>query len=330
MNKRPGSKGLSPATKLILYRKMFLSRKAEEKIQEEYSNDEMKTPMHMSMGEEAIAAGVCAALGKKAQIFSTYRTHAVYLAFTEDVISFFAELYGKDSGPGGGKGGSMHLANPDKGVMFSSAVVGTNIPSALGAAFANRYFKNKKIAVAFFGDGAVDEGVFWESINMALLWKLPVLLVYEDNGFAIHTPASLRHSYKNMAQVVKSFGYQVVEYSGADVEEIFRLTRSSLKYLDKGPVFLSLKYYGYLGHVGTVEDFSGGYRDKKEFLKWRRNDPIKTQRDKLVKLGLKSKVLKLEKEILDKINKAVSQAKTDTYPNPKQLYFGVYENERKK
>ena len=111
MNKRPGSKGLSSATKLILYRKMFLSRKAEEKIQEEYKNDEMKTPMHMSMGEEAIATGVCAALGKRAQIFSTYRTHGTYLASTEDVKSFFAELYGKDSGPGGGKGGSMHLVD---------------------------------------------------------------------------------------------------------------------------------------------------------------------------------------------------------------------------
>src|SRR3989338_5477715 len=312
--KKTESKKLSLATKLILYRKMFLSRKAEEKIQEEYKNDEMKTPMHMSMGEEAIAAGVCTALGQRAQIFSTYRTHAVYLSSTEDIKGFFAELYGKDSGSGGGKGGSMHLADPDKGVMFSSAVVGTNIPSALGAAFANRHFKNKKIAVAFFGDGAVDEGVFWESINMASLWKLPVLFVYEDNGFAIHTPASLRHSYKNIAQVVKSFGYQVVEYSGADVEEIFQLVRSSLKRLDNGPIFLALKYYRYLEHVGTEEDFSAGYRDKNEFLK----------------LGLVSRILKLEQEILDKINKAVSQAKTDTLPNPKRLYFGVYENEKEK
>ncbi len=330
MNERPSSKELSSATKLVLYRKMFLSRKSEEKIQEEYKNNEMKTPMHMSMGEEAIAAGVCAALGKKVQIFSTYRTHAAYLASTEDAKSFFAELYGKDSGPGGGKGGSMHLADPDKGVIFSSAVVGTNIPSALGAAFANRHFKNKKIAVAFFGDGAVDEGVFWESINMALLWKLPVLFVYEDNGFAIHTPASLRHGYKDLAQIIKSFGYQVVKYSGTDVEEIFQLVRSSLKHLDDGPLFLSLKYYRYLEHVGTAEDFSAGYRDKKEFLKWHRNDPVKMQRDKLVKLGLASKVLKLEKEILDKISKAVSQAKTDAFPNSKQLYFGVYENEREK
>ena len=275
---RRDSKDLSLSTKLVLYGKMFLSRKAEEKIREEYKNDEMKTPMHMSMGEEAIAAGVCTALGQKAQIFSTYRTHAAYLTHTEDIKSFFAELYGKGSGSGGGKGGSMHLADPKKGVMFSSAVVGTNISPALGAAFANRYFKNKKIAVAFFGDGAVDEGVFWESINMALLWKLPVLFVYEDNGFAIHTSISLRHSYKNLAQIVKSFGYQVLEYSGTDVEKIFQLVKSSLKKFNDGPVFMSLKYYRYLEHVGTEEDFGAGYRDKKEFLKWRRNDPVEMQR----------------------------------------------------
>ncbi|MBI2064445.1 MAG: thiamine pyrophosphate-dependent dehydrogenase E1 component subunit alpha [Candidatus Yanofskybacteria bacterium] len=310
---------------LTLYRKMYMTRKAEERIQIEDKKNEMKTPMHMSMGEEAISAGVCAALNKRAQIFSTYRTHAVYLSATEDLKGFFAELYGKATGPGGGKGGSMHLANPKRGVIFSSAVVATNIAPALGAAFANRRLGNDKVATTFFGDGAVDEGVFWESINLACLWKLPVLFVYEDNNLAIHTPASIRHSYKNIVEIVKKFGCPAVKYDGTDVEKIYQLTESALKQLKSGPFFMSLKYYRYLEHVGIGEDFNAGYRSKEEFLKWQKIDPLDTQRARLVKLGLENTVLALEKKVLKDINNAVDLAKSAPFPEPRDLYRGVYE-----
>lgn len=309
---------------LILYRKMYLIRKAEETIQKEYGKDEMKTPMHMSMGEEAIASGVCTALEGRHQVFSTYRSHAVYLAATEDVDGFFIELYGKAGGPADGKAGSMHLADPDKGVVFSSAVVATNIAPALGNAFANRHLGNNKIAVVFFGDGAVDEGVFWESINLACLWKLPVLFVYEDNGLAIHTHTTSRHSYANLAAIVKQFGCHCLEYHGTEVKEIFNMTRSALEHLKFGPVFISLKYYRYLEHVGIGEDFQAGYRSKKEFLKWQGKDPVDIQRAILVKARFENEVIKIEESVLRQIEQAIVLAQNASFPESQDLYKGVY------
>ena len=321
---------LSSETRLLLYKKMYLARKNEEKIRIEDKNDEMKTPMHMSMGGEAISVGVYTALGERAQIFSTYRNHAIYLAATEDSEGFLAELYGKSTGPGGGKAGSMHMANPEKGVIFSSAVVSTNIAPALGAAFANRNLGNNKIAVTFFGDGAVDEGVFWESINLACLWKLPVLFVFEDNGLAIHTSTATRHSYTNLASIVEKFGCPTIEYAGTDVEEIFRLTTSALQHLKSGPVLMSLKYYRYLEHVGVNEDFKAGYRSKKGLLKWQKIDPVDTQRVRLVKLGLENEVLKLEQEISKNVDKALALAKAAPFPKPKDLYSEIYDEQKTK
>lgn len=321
---------LSSETKLILYKKMYLIRKAEEKIQAEYKNDEMKTPMHMSKGSEAIATGICTTLGKRVEIFSTYRSHSIYLAVTEDLKGFFTELYGKATGPGGGKGGSVHLANPGKGIIFSSAVVATNISPALGAAFANQRLDKDKIVVTFFGDGAVDEGGFWESINLACLWKLPVLFVYEDNNLAIHTSTVLRHSYSNLVKIVKQFGQiKCIEYKGTDVEKIFNLTQRAIEHLKFGPVFMSLKYYRYLEHVGVNEDFSAGYRSEKEFRKWQKIDPIHTLKTKLVKLGFEKRLLEIEQKASKEVEEAIAIAKAAPFPKPQELYYGVYDEQQK-
>ena len=146
---------------LSLYRKLVLIRQAEEKIREEYLNDEMKTPVHLGIGAEGISVGVCHCLPEGSKTFGTYRNHALYLTMTGDVNGFFAELYGRLPGPGKGKAGSMHLSAPEQGLMATSAVVGTTIPLAVSAALAEAYKKGSGIAVVFFGDGAVEEGVFW-------------------------------------------------------------------------------------------------------------------------------------------------------------------------
>jgi len=309
---------------LDLYKKMYLIREAEKEIRAEYKNDEMKTPMHMSMGEEAIVVGVCAALRNKARIWSTYRSHAIYLARTGDLNGFFAELYGKATGPSGGKAGSMHLANPGKGVMMASAVVGTNISPALGAAFASQTLKDGKINVTFFGDGAVDEGTFWESVNLASLWKLPILFIYEDNGLAIHTSTAVRHGYANLMNIVKQYNYHCLEYNGTDVQKIFNMTRSAVKQMKKGPVFMAFKYYRYLEHVGPNEDFHAGYRDKKDFIKWQKKDSLAVQRKRLMNTGLETKIIKIENKITDQIKNAVKPAKNAPYPPPKSLYEDIY------
>ena len=152
---------------LELYKKVYLIRSVEDAICKNYIDDHMKTPMHMSMGGEAIASGICHALSPQDQVLGSYRSHALYLAKVGETEEFFAEMYGKKTGMVQGKGGSMHLIAPDEGLISTSAIVGTGIPVGVGAAFANKTHKNGKITVVFFGDGAIDEGVFWESVNAA-------------------------------------------------------------------------------------------------------------------------------------------------------------------
>ena len=171
-----------------LYRKMCLIRTAETAICEHYPEDELKTPMHMSMGGEAICAGVCHALKAEDQVLGTYRSHGIYLAKTMETDRFFAEMYGRATGTSRGKAGSMHLMAPEHGLICTSAIVASHIPVALGAAFVNKATDNGQTVAVFFGDGAIDEGVFWESLNFACLRKLPVMFVCEDNGFAVHVP----------------------------------------------------------------------------------------------------------------------------------------------
>lgn len=313
-----------PLLLLDLYKKMFLLREAEKAIQAEYCNDEMKTPMHMSMGSEAIAVGVCAALGDVAQVWGTYRSHAIYLARTGDVEGFFAELYGKSTGPGGGRAGSMHLADPDKGVMMTSAVVATSISPALGGAFASKVLNDGKINVAFFGDGATDEGAFWESVNLASLWQLPVILVCEDNGLAIHTPTTVRRGYDSLGEMLKEFRCHFLEYAGTDVQQVYNLAIIAIEHCDYRPVILSFKYYRYLEHVGVNEDFNAGYRSKDQFLEWKKNDPIDIQRKKLISAGLAEETAKAEFDVLDQIKDAIALAKAAPYPAPEELHSGVY------
>jgi TPP-dependent pyruvate/acetoin dehydrogenase alpha subunit len=210
-----------------LYRDLFLCREAEEAIIREYLSDEMKTPMHMSMGAEAIAAGVCRALGPQGQVVGTYRSHAIYLCRTGETDLFFAEMYGKASGMGHGKGGSMHLSAPDSGLIGTSAIVASGLPVAVGAAFANRQKNNGKVVAVFFGDGAVDEGVFWESVNAACLWRLPVLFVCEDNGLAVHTASSARRGYQDLPTILSQFNCKVFRDDTTDVERIHALARAA-------------------------------------------------------------------------------------------------------
>lgn len=312
---------------LELYKKIYLIRKAESLIIENYKGDEMKTPMHMSMGEEAIVVGICDALSKKDQIFGTYRSHALYLAKGGDINKFFGEMFGKITGAVKGKGGSMHLSAPEQGLMATSAVVASTIPVAIGAAYSNKINKNGRISAVFFGDGAIDEGAFWESLNMACLMKLPVLFVCEDNGLAVHTSAKQRHGYDEISQIVSKFRCNVYKSSSTDSKEIYDITKkalSAIKNTNK-PSFLHLKYYRYLEHVGVNEDFEAGYRNISEFKKWKRLDPLDLQRKKLYKEGIsEGQIKKIEEKIDKKILKGFVLAKRAKFPSAKELYKDVY------
>lgn len=309
-----------------LYRKMYLIRRAEEKIQEHYAEDEMKTPMHMSMGEEAIVAGICSALKSEDQILSSYRSHALYMAKTMETDKFFAEMYGKITGTAKGKAGSMHLMAPQAGLICTSAIVGSHIPVSIGAAFANKSAGNKKIIAVFFGDGAIDEGVFWESLNFACLKKLPILFVCEDNGFAIHTPANERHGYNSITDIVCKFDCNIFESDSTDVEIIYNLTQNALKIMNNNgsPCFIYLKYYRYLEHVGVFEDFNAGYRSKEEFDEWFKRDPVHFQRKKLLQTLSENEIFELEEAIDKQIKNSILFAQKSPFPESIVAYEDVY------
>lgn len=312
---------------LELYKKMFLIRVCEERIKEEYPKDEMKTPAHLCIGEEAIAVGVCQALGEKDNLFATYRNHGIYLARTNDTDKFFAELFGKASGTAHGKAGSMHIFSPEHGFLGASAVVASTIPVAVGASFALRYKKKAGVTVSFFGDGAIDEGVFWECLNIACLKKLPIIFVCEDNDLAIHAKKSDRHGFKSFAEIVEKYNCHVLTNQTTDVEKIYELTQKaiSLIHKTKKPVFMHLRYYRYLEHVGINYDFHFGYRSEEEYKKWLRIDPIKLQRKKLLRSGFSEEVIdKIESEILRKIDKSVKKARDESYPEENELRKDVY------
>jgi pyruvate dehydrogenase E1 component alpha subunit len=279
------------------------------------------------MGGEAIAVGVCHALRETDQVFGFYRSHAIYLAKTQDTDDFFAEMYGKDTARLKGKGGSMHLCAPEAGFMGTSAIVSSIIPVAAGAAFANRQLNNDRIVVVFLGDGAIDEGVFWETINVACLMKLPLIFICEDNGLAVHTSGSKRHGYSSITDIVGKFNCHVFREESTDAQVIYELMGKALKSLNdtQMPSFVHLKYYRYLEHVGINQDFDAGYRSRDEFDKWYKIDPILLMRKKLLRLGLtEDDITECEIEITNRIDKSIARAKAARFAEKAEIYNGVF------
>jgi pyruvate dehydrogenase E1 component alpha subunit len=311
---------------LHLYRDMFLCRHAEESIAAAYMSDVMKTPMHMSMGSEAIAAAICQALSPQDQLVGTYRSHAIYLCRTGETGRFFAEMYGKSTGMAHGKGGSMHITAPESGLISTSAIVATGLPVAVGAAFANQRKGNQKIVAVFFGDGAVDEGVFWESLNAACLWRLPVLFVCEDNGLAVHTPSPARRGFDDLPAIVERYRCSVFQDDTTDVELIHQLATQAIQSIvtEGRPAFLQLRYYRYLEHVGVFEDFKAGYRDRAEFEDWKARDPLGLQRERLLTQGRGTEVEQLETEIREQVQSSIKRAEAAPYPEATDLYQDLF------
>ena len=309
-----------------LYKTLYKIRRAEELIIAHYPEDQMKTPMHMSMGQEAIPAGVCQALDAQDQIFASYRSHAAFLAKSGDTDRFFAELYGKRSGTAQGKAGSMHLADPARGHMLSSAIVTSAIPVALGAAFAHKQKGNGRVACVFFGDGALDEGAFWESLNVACLMKLPVLFVCEDNGLAIHTPAVERRGFRSLEDVVRGFKCHVAGGDGSDLPGVVTATRQMLRLMSGKPQpgLLHFTYLRFLEHVGPGEDFDAGYRRRPTADELERVDPVLRLQKELRQSGCSEQELEAVKiAVDDQINRSVSHARQAPFPSPSELYTDV-------
>lgn len=308
---------------LLLYKKIYTIRQSEIAIQKYYFEDDMKTPMHMSMGEEAIVSGVCHALSDSDQVLGTYRSHALYLAKTLDIKGFFAEMYGKKSGCAKGKSGSMHLSCPELGHMGSSAIVATTIPVSVGCALSNKMLNSDKICAAFFGDGATNEGAFWESINFAALKKLPILFVCEDNGLAVHTSYNTITGYKDLYRLIDEFDFNLFCSSSTDAEEIYTGAHKVVRdmKLNGNPGFILAKYHRQLEHVGVNEDYDAKYREKPEFL----FDSVGVQRDNLLKWKILEKdILDLERSINKEVEDAIEFAKSESFSSIQETYQDVF------
>ena len=251
-------------------------RLVEEKIIDLYPSDLIQSPVHLSIGQEAVAVGVCANLKKEDWIFINYRGHAFYLAKGAPMAEFFAELMGKQGGQSKGKAGSMHMASPEHGVMGASAVVGSTISHAVGSGLMSKIRKENKVFVTNFGDGALEQGVLHESLNFASLYKTPVLFLCEDNGLAVHSPKSERQSF-SIDKLVSS--YDIPYYEIQDGHDFMSVQDKSKEVIDfvretQTPAFLKINTARYKEHVGPGEDFFAGYRSEDEINKWKNQDPL--------------------------------------------------------
>jgi len=264
-----------------LLRECLRIRRVEEKIIEVYPSDKVQSPVHLSIGQEAVAVGLCDRLETKDLLFCTYRSHAFYLAKGGDINAFFAELYGKTDGCGGGKAGSMHLAAPEVGLMGASAVVASTIPHALGAAMAARLLGKDQKIVCAFGDGSTEEGVYHECLNFAALRSLPVLLLCENNGLAVHAHLRDRQAF-SIQQHAKTFGMPVMAIDeGWDPVAVSEGVGAALAERERtgGPVLLEVATFRYKEHVGPGEDWDAGYRDRAALAAWMARDPLVVEPD---------------------------------------------------
>ncbi|MBI3548174.1 MAG: thiamine pyrophosphate-dependent dehydrogenase E1 component subunit alpha [Elusimicrobia bacterium] len=315
--------GVARETLVTLYSRMLLIRRLEEKIAELYPRQEMRCPTHLSIGQEAVAAGVCSALEKDDTVFLNHRCHAAYIAKGGDIRKVMAELYGKKTGCTKGRGGSMHLVDPDVGVIGASAILAGTIPIACGAAMSYKRKKIKRVAVCFFGDAAIEEGTFFESVNLALVWQLPVLFVCENNGLSTCTPLAKRQVPVPIHERVKAFGMPVAAVDGNDALAVYEAARDAVARArkGKGPSFIEASTYRWLEHVGPNFDWSLGYRSKEEVEDAMRRCPVKTFEERLAAAGILTGGQKtmLRDEISERVEDAARFGKESAFPDPHEL-----------
>lgn len=298
-----------PNEKLIeIYESMLKIRLTEEKLIELHSEQLMKSPHHYYNGQEAVAVGVSAALANDDYVFSTHRSHGHYIAKGGDLNKFMAEMYCKIDGCSRGKGGSMHLIDTTVGHMGSSAIVSGSIPIATGAGWAFQLQNKKNVAVSYFGDGASDEGVLYESLNFAALKKLPVIFVYENNFFASFSKVSARQALEDIARRAESFGVPGRKIDGNNIIEVYNTAKEAVIRAKegKGPTLIEATTYRFKGHCGGDDDIDPRLRTKEELDCWKEKCPIKNFKDHLIKNNILTE--NMDKEIRQKLQKQIEKA----------------------
>ena len=305
------------------FRAVYRIRRVEEEIALVYPTDKIKSPVHLSIGQEAISVGVCEALRPDDVVFGTYRGHATYLAKGGDLRKMIAELYGKATGCARGKGGSMHLVDAAAGMMGASAVVGTTSPHAVGYAWVEKQKGSGRLVASFFGDGAVDEGVWHESLNFAALKSVPVIFICENNGYSIHSRQLDRQLTANLAERAAAYGILAESLDGSDtllVYEKVKAAADGLRAGEPGPRFFECSTYRWREHVGPNEDYQAGYRDRAELARWNERDDVKRLGDRLAGTERQRIIDEVEAEILD----AFAFAESSPFPDDAELWTDMY------
>lgn len=317
------SENMNQALVKKFYHSLYRIRRVEEEIVRLYPTDRIKSPVHLSIGQEAISVGVCKALIETDIVFGTYRGHAMYLAKGGDLKKMLAELYGKKNGCSQGKGGSMHLADVSNGVQGTSAIVGTTIPISVGYALGLKTKHPGSVVVSFFGDGAVDEGAFHESLNFAALKKLPVFFVCENNSYAIHSHHLSRRVSDNACSRARAYGIPSLRIRDGEIFKIYKASKNIIGKIRRGegPFFLECDTCRWKEHVGPCDDFHLGYRSEREAARWKKNDQVK----KLAALLGSSNRQRIEDQIEKEIRDAFESAHNSDFPGPDDLKKDLFQ-----
>ena len=326
---------MNKETLLNLYRSVSIIVLSEEKIIEHYHEDNMKSPMHMSMGDENCVAGVVESFKGDSFFFGYYRTHSLYLSVTNNMYKFFAELHGRVTGSNSGVAGSMHMSSIDDDLISNSAIVSSTIPLSLGAALSCLKIKKNKYSVVFFGDGAMEEGVFHETMNIASLMKLPVVFVCLDNGLAVDIESNARQGFKSIKRFVESYNCKYFHAANTDAIDIYNISEEAKSFIEANekPVFIHLEYYRYLQHIGISNDFEENegrfekknYRSVNDFNKFNQRKPLDILKKSAKNFGLLESEMEQEiKDIKLQLEVDFSRALKDKIPEQKDLFKGLF------
>jgi TPP-dependent pyruvate/acetoin dehydrogenase alpha subunit len=322
MAKVETKRGLSEERLREFLREMLLIRRFEEKVEERFRAGDLPGFLHVAIGQEAVAVGVCQAMDDGDVFASTHRAHGHTLARGTHPNAVMAELYGKLEGCSHGYGGSMHLYDVERGNLGANAVVGGGLPAITGAALAFKLRGEARVAVAFFGDGATNIGTFHEALNLAQLWQVPAVFVLEDNRWAESTPESQHSPIRDLSERAKAFGMKVMKVDGQDVEEVHKVASRALKHArdGKGPVFLHVSTERLVGHyIGDPQV----YRDKDELHELQgTRDPITLLREKL---DVSDEEFEADdREVHEIVDGSVEFAKAGTDPKPEDALKNIY------
>lgn len=321
---------LSTELLVQMHKELIRIRQTEATLAERYKQQEMRTPVHFGIGQEAVAVGVCSALNNSDVVYSHHRSHNHFLAKGGSVYRLAAELFGRETGCSGGRGGSVHLTCRDKGFIASSAILGEAAAAATGSALSFKMDKSTQVAVAFFGDAMAEEGAFYECLNYSVLHKLPVLFVCENNGYATESPLSIRQSDKSsIIDRVSAFQLPVKKIDGNNVQQVYTTARDMIHAMrEHGPGFIECETYRWLEHVGPYYDheFERSYRSKEELKQWQQKCPLKISAQSLIEkqVASQTEISQWEASIQQEINNDIERAYQDPWPDPKNLLDNVY------